>query len=478
MTGKLKIFSKFVLKVFAAILAIVCCLPFMMFEKIKCNKAFAENEIQNTSPLKINTALNVNRETNRSLVKKGTDEFFDGYIYSVKADSDAGYLTMNFSVDVVDFNDSKSLYLWVFLPSLTMPDIVVVANDSSNASSLSWRLKGYETADNENFEFSLENMVVAFHGQVSKGWKLLELSFDEASMSGESFDQINSLYVSTSFVKLSESDEYDDFSVTYPFVADEFADKTSIVDYQGYVVYAEKQSFLDLRSSIFVGDDIEIVSEKDFFVYVIVGKQNVLDNKTGFSWNIKLNEPSGRVKNLVLDRKLTIEFENKGYYSLDVNLLTSNQDVYPLISENYVLYVDEFVFGYFAKKEFSFDIGSTNAFIMTLSSYFELGDVESLKVDVSDKNIASVTYYVENNKVYFKVNALKKGVVNLKISADGIKLNEEQSQTYETNLKIIVEKPQENTDFRLLGIIFGLFVAGFVIYIVILFVKARRFSVK
>ena len=94
------------------------------------------------------------------------------------------------------------------------------------------------------------------------------------------------------------------------------------------------------ETKVFVGDFIEFSSAKDLFAHVVVGRTNVLDNQYGYSWTIYVTRPSGNRENLVFSSNQKINFLEKGYYLIDINLTTSDQDTYPIISKSYNFYAE------------------------------------------------------------------------------------------------------------------------------------------
>jgi len=480
--GRLKKFRSLTLKIFSILLALFLCLPFVVFEKEKpvaVADSTTQTDIKNINKLDINLSSNAKYEVNRTLIKKGTSTFLEGNVYAV-INQNSKNQTMKFNVSKQEINENQSLFVWLFISDLMVNDLSVVAKDSDN-NSLCWKLQGVEFVAEEDYQASLYDMIVDYGGKISKGWKLLELNFDEAEFSQNKPSIISTLEITYGFVDNSEVGDDAEAAIAYPFIADKYSDKSAIVDHQNYVVYAEKDNFLKNMSNIYMGDKIVINNVKELFSYVVVGNQNVLDDSAGFVWNAMLNYPndSKPAKLLSFDRAIEIIFETEGYYSLDVELMTSDQDVYAIISEDYLFAVEEFQFGYFQKYEYAFKNGTQNMISFNLSADFEFCDNETLQIEVSDKNIVSAAYYyIDDNKININLTALGEGTVLIKVKAVGTKVNEIEPKTFEQEIKVTVFSEKQNNDNIAIWIVFGILMTSFVVYLIILFVKSRRFGVK
>ena len=317
-----------------------------MFSK-KQPIAFAENQnADDVKQVEIVSTLNSNRQKNKSLIKKGTSEFYDVYNYFPKTSSSGKNLNMILSINSVSFEQSDSFFMWMFIPSILLSDLVVSVEDGIG-NSLVWKVEGTEDSSENDFNLMFSDMFKNYGSQITRGWKLVEFSRNDAQNKGNQISEIRSISITYSFLNMADQADNAEFEIGYCYVSNGLNLQSQIISHQEYVVYADKNSFLETTKNLYVGDKIEIKKASDFFSYVVVGKQNILDNSSGYVWNITLSEPSGGAKNLTLDRKLEILFEEVGYYVLDISLTTSDQDYYSLISENFNIYIENFAFGYF-----------------------------------------------------------------------------------------------------------------------------------
>ena len=299
LTGKLKIFKKINQIIIASLLAIIVSIPFLMvFNTTRV--AFAENQtIENQKQIEVVSALNASRKKNKSLIKIGTSEIYDIYNYIPNTNSSGKNLTINLNINQISFDQNESLFMWMFIPSVILSDLIVSVSDV-NGNSLEWRIEGSETSNDNEFNLSLSEILTAYDGQISRGWKLIEFSRNDAIAVGNELENIDNILVCYSFVNLPEQIDNSDFEVGYSFVAKAKNLTSQVVDKQEYVVYAEKENFLETQNSIYIGDKVIFQKISDFFSYVIVGKQNILENSSGYVWNIKLSTPSGTNKTLTL----------------------------------------------------------------------------------------------------------------------------------------------------------------------------------
>ena len=476
LTGKLKIFNAKVFYIGLFLIAILCCLCFFVQPNYLQASAAENSNSFNVVPVEIISSINTTKCENRTLIKKGTDEFLDGGVYQPRANSNGENLVMTFNIAEVEIDDTQAFYVWTFIPEILMHDLVVILSDN-NQNFAQWKIQGTELSDAENYDLSITDMIEEYGGNLTRGWKLLKLSFDDAVVVGE-FEKVDTILIDYSFIDVSETADDQNFAISYPFFANKNNNKSEIVDQQEYIVFADKVSFLEKQTSIYLGDKIILEEAADFFSYAIVGNQNILDDSSGYVWNVVLSKPSGAKQTLSLDRKREIVFDEQGYYLIDIRLTTSKQDSLALIGRIYNVYSEPFAFGYFQKANFNFENGSKNMMILTLSDDFELLDENSISFSLSDKNSADLTYYLKGGNVCILFDAKKVTSTKLFIEAQGYKTGQTMPDTYQCEVEINISEVESPSNYMLLKVIFCIMIAAFAIYLVILVVKARRFSVK
>ncbi len=464
--------SSAIAKILCICLAVFVCLPFSPLKKTTSVANAAQNAFENVQMLEIVASAGATKQQNRSLVEKGSSEFASGFVYSPNKAASGKNQTIVLSTSKLLFDESKSLFLWCFIPSLKVQDLEVVASDGAN--EIVWSHKGL-AGEQATIKETISEMITNFNGTLKKGWKLFEFVKSDGLATGQSVFEISSLKIKASFNSDSEDDQ--EFSVTAPFLAQKTSGKTKIVAHQEYVVYAEKQNKL-ANSNFYVGDKFSVSSEKDFFSYVVVGKQNLFEDKTGFSWNIQLTKPSGARKFFTLDQTREILFDEVGYYLIDVNLTSAAQDYNNLISENFNIYAENFAFGYFQKQSFDVFLGSKTQIVFSLSTDFSLENETLVSVKLGNNLLGEAAYYIEGGKIFIEIDAKTLTNSELMVTATGTKSGETEPKEYQVSAVINVKNATENNSKTVIWVVFGILMAGFFIYLVILFVKSRRFGVK
>lgn len=453
--------------------AIFCCKYF----------SFAKNEIANASHIEIlnekqiliNTTSGILRAQNNSLIKKGTNEYIGDYIYS-PINSNGNNMIMSFSFENNTLEDNQMLCIWVYIPSVLVQDLsITISNESSQ---IIWKFDGVEISEHQTGNLSLIDLIEEFNGSLSQGWKLLSLSKnDSTSKTGTELNYFSSLKIDYGMSVLGEDNDDEEFSICYPFIADKISEKSSIIDSQSYIIYAEKDIFIKENTTMYIGEKLTINSIKNVFVYVVIGKQNILDNQSGYVWNATLTLPSGTRQSLTFDKKIDITLETNGYYLLDITLTNIEQDYLPIVSRSVNIKVEKFVFGFFNKSDFNIAVGKTSVIDFYLSKDFEFED-NQIKIKASDDNILKLEYELIDNKIRIYVGAQNLGSSTLTLSISGKQKNLTETKEYSETININVLNEKSESNNTILFVVFGVMITGIVVYIIISFVKSRRFGVK
>ena len=470
--GKLKRFKHIIFCFISLCLAIVCCYGFIVPKNLSNVFADDDRSLKNIEILNIQSTTNSSSSYNKSLIKKGTAEFVDGKIYVPSKSNDAN-AEMKFFVSETSFGVNNSLFMWVYIPDLTIQDLKISLFDKDD-NFLNWNLRG-GLLSTANYELSFYDMLLEYEQYIKKGWKLLELSYLDAKKQGN-LSKISSISIQYSYD--NEYKIFNDFSVINMFVADRTNSSSGIIDKQDFVVYADKMNVLDERTNFYIGESITLNSARDFFEYVIIGKQNILDDLSGYTWNIVVTKPSGNDV-LTFSKKQNIAFAEKGYYSIDFILTTLENATYPIVSKDYRFFSENFVFGYFQKSNNNFIIGSNNVLELTISDDFVLDENTLLDIQILDNEIICLNKYeIIGNKAYITVSAEKLGTTTISVVAKGKKIGETQTKNYKVEISsTVVDVPKQYNETAL-WVVFGVLMAGFVVYLIILFVKSRRFGVN
>ena len=438
--------------------------------------AFAESsqELDGYKKLEILSTINANRENNEVLIDKLTESFVEDYLYYPKTDLDGNNYSMKFSIKNIDFYENQSLFMWVYIPEILVQDLVVVASDGLN--SLTWEMQGVQTAD-YRLNLSLVEMITEYNGIINRGWKLLELNISDAEKVGQ-LNKISTIDIDYSFVNNSSAEDDNNFRVTNFCVSKKINNKTSIVNHQDYVVYKEKDNFLNAQTSSYIGDSLKLTKTTDIFEYAIIGKQNLLTNSTGYVWSINLTTPTGAQHTFTFDKTRTITFEEHGYYLINIVLTTTGDDAYSIIEQTYNIFAEPFNFGFFQKSSYYFAVGTENIIYLTLSEDFQIDDNSEIVITNESDEIATIKHYIEGDKIFFKISTKNIGETSFKVEVSGYQSNKSKLETFDASLNISVVETEKEINSTVVWVVFWILISGFAVYIIILVVKSRKFDVK
>ncbi len=463
--------SKLIFSVCCFFVAAMLGLAFLL--PANTNTAFAaESDFLNKTEVAISSSIGADFKTNNSLIKKGTAEFEDENLITPKRVQNKNQ-DIVLSIQGLQIDESKSFYAWVFVSSLVLPDLTVALSNETN--SLSWTLSGSDLYSNVSSELQFGEIIEEYHDEI-KGWKLVEFNLSDAFCGGEKTFEIKNITLSSGLA-LSETDP--EICFANMFVADKTGAKTTLVNHQGYLAYATKSNIVQDDKVLYVGDSLTISSATEIFYYAIIGLQNMLKDTSGYTWNIYVTTPSGKTTPYTLASKVNITFEEEGSYLIEASLTDNDtKDYLPLISRVFNLSTETFRAGYFIKSTYDVFLGSKTQIVFNLSKDFVLDETKEITVVSSDKNIIDATYYLEGRTLFILADAESAGTSLLKVNLYGIKTGETESKLYEYEAKISVKEIKPDNTKLVIWISFGLLVAGAFVYLIILFVKSRRFGVK
>ncbi|MBP3581123.1 MAG: hypothetical protein J6J33_00030, partial [Clostridia bacterium] len=104
---------------------------------------------------------------------------------------------------------------------------------------------------------------------------------------------------------------------------------------------------------------------------------------------------------------------------------------------------------------------------------------EDISVTVGDKSVAKASYYVEDGVCYIMIEGVDEGKSLLTVTMVGKREGFDKTSTYTyTTDVIILDSGTSVVSMVLLWSFFGVICAGLVIFLIISFVKARKFGVK
>ena len=437
------------------------------------SESFKEDNLKNKQDI-ISTSQNAFSNSSategNSPFNSSTGNQMEGYTVTPNTD-EYGQFGNYYSVDVKNVTESKSIYMWIYIPSTTVYDLELSIR-TSDGDYLNWDIAS-ET---------LYNLIINKVGITSiRGWKLFEFSVNNAeqNISGKALSDCSfvSLYLSYKYPSSELKEKMTEtFSFYHIYLADSFYMANVIADYTNFVNYKVKSIFMQSLRNLYIDDSYKIMSSSEIFEYMFVGKKNViLYPDLSLTWNIYISNENGKRYDMKFGNTYT--FEEDGYYTIGIEVSeTKNSITSTLLHYTDSFYVNKFNFGSM-KSEYKYEKGTENVLKFTFSQDFVLnGDV---KITISDKSIISESHYIKGNVCYITITGHKTGSARLKITANGNRAGETSQETYEaTTIINITQKSSTNLEILILWVTFGVFCTALLIFLVISFVKARKSGVK
>lgn len=436
-------------------------------------KVFSEKNLSNKQDMisvTVNGFANSNATLNNSPFDSETKTQMAGYTITPNAD-EYGQFSNLYSISTTYIDDAKSVFMWIYIPSSVIYDMSLTLM-TTDGESVEWNISSE----------SLYNMITQKIGLTSiYGWRLFEfpVAVSQKTLNGKLLKncEFTSLYLTYRAPTSDTKTKYKEtFSFYHVYLADTFYNYIEIADYASYVNYKIKDSFAELTSNLFVNDSFKIMSSSDMFEYMYVGKSNVIEYPNlNITWEIYISNENGKRYEMKFGNTYT--FEEMGYYTIGLEV-SEKRDMSTSVILNYSdsVFVDKFSFGSM-KSEYKFKQGTENVLKFVFSDNFVLnGDVI---VSVSDKNIATESHYIKGNTCYITLKCNKSGSVKLKISAEGNKIGETKIESYEATASVkVLQNSSTDVEIIILWVIFSGFCVALLVFFIILFVKARKSSVK
>lgn len=436
-------------------------------------RVFSEKSLLNKQDIISVTAngfANSSVALNNSPFDTETKTQMAGYTITPNAD-EYGQFSNIYSISTTNIDDTKSVFMWIYIPSSVIYDMSLIMT-TTDGESVEWNISSE----------SLYNMITQKIGLTSiYGWRLFEfpVAMGQKTLNGKLLKncEFTSLYLNYRAPSNDAKSKYrEDFSFYHVYLADTFYNYIEIADYNSYVNYKIKESFVKQTSNLFVNDSFKIMSSSEIFEYMYVGKSNVIEYPNlNITWEIYISNENGKRYEMKFGNTYT--FEESGYYTIGLEV-SEKRDMSTSVILNYSdsVFIDRFSFGAM-KSEYKFKQGTENVLKFVFSDSFVLsGDVI---VSVSDKNIATESHYIKGNTCYITLKCNKSGNVKLKITAKGNKLGETKINSYEATASVkISQKSTSDVEIIILWVIFSGFCVALLVFFIILFVKARKSSVK
>ena len=377
----------------------------------------------------------------------------------------SSYAVPSFSVD-----DSKSIYMWIFIPDENLYDIELTFSSTLNGS-ISWLISNSR----------LSNMISK--SSTLFGWKQFEFKVGDATknttidLEEVSFTQLRIKYIDSLSLEYRYSNNK--FAFYDVYVADSYLEQTGIVTESKYVNFKINTEFFYKVSNVFVGDSITISNSRSIFEYIYAGRQNLKNypsNTYTFKFTFK-NTASNNAEDVEFEKEYV--FEKKGFFAINVQIDEYRTDEsINILNYSHTGYCDEFGSGAFSDVNYELKYGEVRSIYFDFSDLLVIdGDV---KVTSSNENIVEIqSYEVKNGKCYIQIKAKDDGKVKLSVTLNGHREGTTETLKYTKSTNVTV-KEKDNFYIYLIitWIAFGVYFVVIVTFIIISFVKARKFSVK
>lgn len=442
------------------------------------NSAFAvkESEIQNKEyildPKNLHSSFYNDKKANDTLFDNEKKALFEGDVIVPKTTGEQKDIDSSYQLRTFRLSETESVFIWIFIPHEYVYNLSV-SFETAYGKSASWEIsvsalknKLQESSINENY-----------------GWKLFEFPVADAVVSDDiksnlsetDFYQFKISYKNNNQVLVLESLE-NNFMFYGIYKATSISQNIEIIRNQSYVTYKLDDEF-DSQTSFYINQEIYITKLQDMFDYLIVGDDNFLKNiPDEFTIEVNMKDSNKETNKLEFGGKFV--FENSGYHTLSINIKEKSS-----LRETSVLYYTiniealEFNIGSFDKNEYELNVDETLFISFKISSEFI--KESDFVIEVEDKSLAEVTYYIEGNVCNINLKSLKKGRTKLIVKATGSYSGSYEIVEYKEEVSIEIKNPNEKSSSELfLWLVLGIYGVGFVTFIVISLVKARQTSVK
>lgn len=385
---------------------------------------------------------------------------------------------VNFSSAGTSFVASagESVYVWIYFPQFLLYELKLGFYDNQQ-KGVYWHFEDAELLDELN---DGGNKLFAY------GWRLFELNFEDAELVG-----VDSPYDTTTYSVFEVIYQIPDNTQTTETVSESLSfyhmykansfGPTGVKIYQDYTLFELKQSFNTKLKNLYIGDSLKFNGIYDIFEYVVIGNRDVKNysDLSAYRWSIILNDTNSATLDVEYGEEYT--FQNRGWYSINVKLyktiiqsgITSTSIV---LNTSASFYIEEFNIGAFDGNDYFFEIGKKYSVKFILADDFVLDS--DIVISISNKRLASATYYMEGNICYVEVDTLDLGNGIITLTASGHRAGYSDVETYSSTLNFYTTYGNQNTSETFLWICFGGFCVILVTYGIISVVKARKFGVK
>lgn len=437
---------------------------------------FIESQITNKADLisvETNNFAGAVATKNNAPLNKDTKQMMDGYIITPSTNA-AGEQRITVSINKFTATEGKSVFMWIYFEEVILYDLTISFVTSGN-ETISWV---YNSGQLNNMVDDNGKVAVAY------GWRLFEFALEDAEPSEGLVDKVYG--TEFSFMKFSYAASVEVPDVSNPkglsfyhvYVADAYKG-SGIIYYQSFSNFQVKEEFLQLLEGYFVNDNFKLNGIYDVFEYVIIGKYDLKNyaKLEDFTWSIVMQDSDSN--ETVIKFGETYTFQKSGWYSVNVKLTkVDGLSDEVVLNTSYTIYCEKFGMGSFLNANYFFDEKTENVIVFEIVEQFVLDG--EIYVYTADKSLAEVTNYkVEDGVCYITIKTYSDGISTLTLEAEGHREGTDEVETFTYTVNMFIDADSSNSaSLTFLWVIFGVFCTGLVTFLVISFVKSRKFGVK
>lgn len=389
------------------------------------------------------------------------------------ADEYGQFSSRTFVITPYKPEQDDAIFMWIYLIDVVTFKLKISIYDGSS-STLSW-------------EFDSQQVY-----EMGIGWKLIKLNLRDFEFQE---DYTQKTYEKITFSYLSEAEDFEgeEGYESYDVKTDErfsfyhvFASKNANYSENSGKIYSLAKSYYDFcdnfmtGGTVYKGDKLTIKSARDVFKYLYAGKYDLSNfvSSGRFYWSLSMTDPDLVKTNLEFGD--SINFHKTGYYVISISLIQkatiTNKTI---LKVDINLYSDELTLGSFLSgSKYSLKDNEKIMLSFKVSNGVDIDGDYSFTFNNNNAEIDS--YYVKDGILYVCVAGKNAGTSKLTVSAKGISKHNLKVQDFSAEATITIKQSKADTDVFLiiLWITFGIFVSGFVIYLLISLVKSRKNDVK
>ena len=381
------------------------------------------------------------------------NEMMPGCSITPASNSHNEIISQSFFTKTFHFTQNESIFLWIYFPD----------NPYENFYSLNLKFFNINGGYVEwNLSFSkLLTMMTSSYTQ-KYGWKLLELSYNDAEKvkTNDTLDYIRfqidysldleelKKYYEKEFGKFEIEDTVYDFIKTngkmafyHIFLGDKIKDEVNMRIQLSYANYDLKESFIEEFNEIYLGDSYKLRKLSDMFEFIYVGKYNLLysgeqGNLYTFSFYIVNDNGTFELKE---NDSVPFKMKVSGTNNFQINVEeTRNDEQVTIISRTISFNCVEYQCGTFDKSEYT--LSGQEVYTIPFKFYESFRNTGEVTFKVSNNKLATiekVVYDEENDCYYLSVKCIKNGRTEIIATTKGTRGDSIiQEYTAKTKLRV------------------------------------------